>query len=96
MPNLLDRLTNVLIELQQQENEAKWTKQQADQDLRSSLEYFNKVMENPEEYNILFVGPHFANITFNIGRPHITVEELGSYDYWETQELSLEEKKFLS
>ncbi|MGP3784344.1 MULTISPECIES: hypothetical protein [unclassified Paenibacillus] len=74
----------------------KWTKQQADQDLKSSLDYFNKVMKNPEEYNILFVGPHFANITFDIGRPHITVEELGSYDYWKAQGLSLDEMKYLS
>ncbi|SDL47090.1 DNA/RNA non-specific endonuclease [Paenibacillus sp. OK060] len=74
----------------------KWTKQQADQDLKSSLDYFNKVMKNPEEYNILFVGPHFANITFDIGRPHITVEELGSYDYWKAQGLSLDEMQYLS
>ncbi|MDQ0718860.1 hypothetical protein QF049_000121 [Paenibacillus sp. W4I10] len=142
--NLLDRFTNGFTELQQQENEAKWTmlgkmltaakelttstspidllkklhqqhqeisatyydipahirekwtKQQADQELKSSLDYYNKVMENPEEYDILFVGPHFANITFDIGRPHITVEELGSYDYWKAQGLSLEEMKYLS
>ncbi|WP_339178238.1 hypothetical protein [Paenibacillus sp. FSL R5-0701] len=142
--NLLDRFTNGFAELQQQENEAKWTmlgkmltaakelttatspidllkklhqqhqeisatyydipayirekwtKQQADQELKSSLDFFKKVMKNPEQYDVLFVNPYFANITFDIGRPHITVEELGSYDYWETQELSLEEKKFLS
>ncbi|MET3940623.1 hypothetical protein ABIC22_003435 [Paenibacillus sp. PvP094] len=74
----------------------KWAKQHADQELKDSLDYFNKVMENPEEYDILFVGPHFANITFDIGRPHITVEELGSYDYWKAQGLSLDEMKYLS
>jgi hypothetical protein len=78
----------------------KWAKeyayQQTDQELKDSLDFFKKVMKNPEQYDVLFVNPYFANITFDIGRPHITVEELGSYDYWETQELSLEEKKFLS
>ncbi|WP_127537696.1 hypothetical protein [Paenibacillus illinoisensis] len=40
----------------------KWAKHHADQELKESLDYFNKVMENPEEYDILFVGPHFVNI----------------------------------
>jgi len=51
--------------------------QQADQELRDALDYFNKMMKNPDEYNVLFVGAQFANITFDIDRSYITQEELG-------------------
>lgn len=70
--------------------------QQADQELRDSLDYFKKMMKNPDEYNVLLIGAHFANITFDIGRPFITEEELGSYDYWKSQGLSLDQMKYLS
>ncbi|CAH1225070.1 CdiA family toxin C-terminal domain-containing protein [Paenibacillus sp. JJ-223] len=70
--------------------------QQADQELRDSLDYFKKMMKNPDEYNVLLVGAQFANITFDIGRPYITEEELGSYDYWKSQGLSLDEMKYLA
>ena len=52
--------------------------QQTDQELKNSLEFFNQVMKDPDEHEVVFVNPYFSNITFDIGRPHLTVDQLSN------------------
>ncbi|MFC9712515.1 deaminase domain-containing protein [Paenibacillus sp. NPDC056933] len=73
----------------------KWAHQQIDQELKEALVHYGKVQQNDIEYE-LFFGPYHNGIARDIGRIDITAEELGDYNYWQKQNLTVEQKKYLA
>ena len=73
----------------------KWAHQQVDQELKEALVHYGKVQQNDIEYE-LFFGPYHNGIARDIGRIDITAEELGDYNYWQKQNLTVEQKKYLA
>ncbi|MBY0117391.1 DNA/RNA non-specific endonuclease [Paenibacillus xylanexedens] len=44
----------------------------------------------------MFFGPYHNGIARDIGRIDITAEEMGDYNYWQKQNLTVEQKKYLA
>ncbi|WP_432749740.1 hypothetical protein [Paenibacillus amylolyticus] len=72
-----------------------WAHQQVDQELKEALVHYGKVQQNDIEYE-LFFNPYHNGIARDIGRIDITAEELGDYNYWQKQNLTVEQKKYLA
>lgn len=72
-----------------------WAHQQVDQELKEALVYYGDVKQNDIKYE-LFFGPYHNGIARDIGRIDITAEEMGDYNYWQKQNLTVEQKKYLA